>query len=301
MKTPILLPLSSVMPAEQILEAVPTGAIYACDFIVAGAQGWSERAWGYERGRIRNIDHHADTPLMRRRVSSANLALLRINEAGAATAGESVVINHTDCDSVLSAALMCGALAPLPLFGEAAIAADHTGEINAIADLLQALEKRRDYNYSLDCLRRQLCGEPLDDAAEQALAARAAKRELALRLVESGAVATSGGVARVVTAEMVDGELLPPLLPDAWLVVTFSPRADEPRRWNCKARLGLAAPADFPLVRILQTVDQGFGGRWNAGSNTRAGGSEIDPEIYIAKIIEQVESLRADAVLLTRD
>ena len=290
MQSPILLPLASVVPAEQLFEVAPTGPIYACDFIVAGAESWHERAWGYERGRIRNIDHHADTPLMRRRVSSANLALLRVAEAGTATAGESVVINHTDCDSVLSAAILCGAIAPLPEFGEAAIAADHTGEVNAIADLLQTLYTLRDYEYSLACLNRLLRGQAQDERAQNALAARAAKRELAQQLVASGAVAVAEGVAYVVTPEMVDGELLPPLLPQAQMIVSFSSRADDPARWNCKARLGNAAPADFPLIRIMKSVDAGFGGRWNAGSNTRAGGSDVEPEIYIARVIEQVKS-----------
>ncbi len=294
MKTPILLPLSSVVPADRCLEVAPTGSIYACDFIVAGAESWCERAWGYERGRIFNIDHHADTPLMRRRVSSANLALLRVAQAGAATSDETVLINHTDCDSVLSAAILCGAIEPRPEFGEAAIAADHTGEINAIADLLQTLYTLRDYDYSLECLRRLLRGAALDERAQTALAARAAKRELAQQLVSSGAVTVAEGVAYVVTPEMVDGELLPPLLPQAQMIVSFSPRADDAGRWNCKARIGNAAPQGFELSRIMKAVDAGYGGRWNAGSNTRAGGSAIAPEVFIARVIEQVKARASD-------
>lgn len=289
MKSPVLIPLAKVIRSEQLLEVAPTGSIYACDFTVEGVESWHECAWGYEQGRIRNIDHHADTPLMRRRVSSANLALLRVAEAGAATASETVVINHTDCDSVLSAAIMCGAVEPLPELGEAAIAADHTGEVNAIADLLQALDRRRDYDYSLECLKRLLRGAPLDGEAHKALDARAAKRELAARLVSSGAIAFSDGVATVVTPEMVDGELLPPLLPHAWLIVSFSPRPGEANRWNCKARIGNAAPQSLALSRVMKAVDPNYGGRWNAGSNTRGGGSAVDPETYIAKVIEQVK------------
>lgn len=289
MKSPVLIPLASVVHSEQLLEIAPTGAIYACDFTVAGVESWQERAWGYEQGRILNIDHHADTPLMRRRVSSANLALLRVAEAGAATAGESVVINHTDCDSVLSAAIMCGAVEPLPELGEAAIAADHTGEVNAIADLLQALDGRRNYDYSLECLKRLLRGAPLDAEARKALDARAAKRELAVRLVSSGAIVFAGGVAALVADETVDGELLPPLLPDAWLIVSFSPCPGEANRWNCKARIGNAAPQGFALSRLMKAVAPNYGGRWNAGSNKRGGGSAVAPETYVANVIEQVK------------
>ena len=289
MKSPVLIPLTSSVAPERLLEVAPTGAIYACDFAVVGAQHWKQRAWGYEQGRIRNIDHHADTPWMRRRISSANLALLRVAEAGTATADETVVINHTDCDSVLCAAILGGAVEPLPELGEAAIAADHTGEENAIADLLQALDERRDYGYSLQNLQRLLRDEPLGDEARRALAVRIAKRARAAELVAQGAFTVADKVAYVVMPEALDGELLPALLPGAWLIMLFSPRLNEPSRWNCKARIGNAAPPDFSLPRVMQAVDSNYGGRWNAGSNKRGGGSAANPEIYIASIIERVK------------
>ena len=86
---------------------------------------------------------------MARPVSSANLAL-DWRAASANTPTESrkaaeqavVVINHTDCDSILSSGIVSGLLDALPAYGRAALAADHTGEENAIADTLQALEPR---------------------------------------------------------------------------------------------------------------------------------------------------------------
>lgn len=51
-----------------------------------------------------------------------------VKEEGIASPADCVVINHTDCDSVLSSAIIRGILPPEKRFGDAAIAADHTGE-----------------------------------------------------------------------------------------------------------------------------------------------------------------------------
>lgn len=286
-----LLPLTNCVSAADVLSASPTGTLYACDFGVDGAEIFTPQPWGYEQGRIINIDHHADTPVMRRRVSSTNLALSRVEAHGIASTGETVVINHTDCDSVLSAALLCGDLEPTDELGVAAIAADHTGDENAIADLLQALDKRRDYGYSLDNLRRLLKGQTLDADAQTDLDKRSAQRQSAAELVASGGFVQREGVAYAVTAQPIFGELLPPLLPDARLILLFSPRPGDETKWNCKTRIGNAAPADFPMSRLIKAVDAGYGGRWNAGSNTRSGGSAVPPEIYVELVIEQVKSL----------
>ena len=45
---------------------------------------------------------------MARQVSSTNLALEHLAKGGEPVSAGAVVINHTDCDSVLSAALLCG-------------------------------------------------------------------------------------------------------------------------------------------------------------------------------------------------
>ncbi len=41
----------------------------------------------------------------------------------------------------------------------------------------------------------------------------------------------------------------------------------------------------------MQAVDSNYGGRWNAGSNKRGGGSAVDPETYISSVIERVKEL----------
>lgn len=157
-----LLPLSNEMLSSELLQQFPDGEIIACDFVVKEALAPQIQPWGLVWGRLTNIDHHANRACMQRIVSSANLALLRVKQRGAAPSSSHILINHTDCDSVLSSALVAGDIPPLPVFGEAAIAADHTGEANPIADLLQGLDAKRDYDLSLRNLHLLLRREPLE-------------------------------------------------------------------------------------------------------------------------------------------
>jgi hypothetical protein len=164
-------------------------------------------------------------------------------------------------------------LPPDEVFGEAVIAADHTGAPNAIADLLQALDPLRDFEYSLSCLR----GQSLDGRAAELLAKRHAERARAKELVESGAFHKVGQVAIAkLTAEKVAGEFLPSLLPEAAVIVSASPM--ENGRWETKVRLGAAARAGVTLYSLgVRAFEPNFRGRWNAGSTKRAGGSTVDP------------------------
>lgn len=279
------MPLNKDVAPPTVLGITDAGRLFACDFTITGAEHFEEMPWGYEQGRLINIDHHAPTPQMRRHVSSANLALLYVAQKGMAQSGETVVINHTDCDSVLSAGIMCGHLEPLPEFGAAAIAADHTGEVNAIADLLQALDAKRDYEYSLRNLRLLMEGFALDEEAQILLDKRHARRALAKDLVDNGTFTMQNGVAWALLDDSVDSEFFPALLPDAILIITFSPRPGEAAKWNAKFRLGNAAPANLEIERIIKPIDAGFGGRWNAGSNKRGGGSTIPPNEYANAVL----------------
>jgi hypothetical protein len=283
-----LLPLVNSIAASEVLGVSSKQRIYACDFAIVGAENFQEKPWGYETGRLVNIDHHAPTPRMRDRISSTNLAILHIEGRGIAKPDETVVINHTDCDSILSSAIMRGDLEPLEIFGDAAIAADHTGEENSIADLLQALDKKRDYDYSLRNLRLLLDGKELDAEAQAALKKRLTKREKAAELVRGGAFTIQNGMAWVELDEAIDGEFFPALLPETVLIVMFSPRENEPGKWDAKFRLGNAAPARFSLMDVVLPVDEGYGGRWNAGSNKRAGGSDIPPNDYVTTMTTHI-------------
>ena len=147
----------------------PVQPIAVCDVGVEDLYGGKLSDWGYEREGILNIDHHSPAPEMARFISSANLAIDYVSQRGVLGPEWAVVINHTDCDSILSSGIMRGIIPPEARFGEAAISADHTGAKNDIADMLQGLEEKRDIEYSLRNLELLLGGLPLDKDAKMAL------------------------------------------------------------------------------------------------------------------------------------
>ncbi len=282
--TPVTLIGLSPRVTLATLAALDTGAICACDVHVVGAESWTRVAGGYAHDRFLNVDHHAPVPEMARRISSANLALERVGAVGHAEG--LVVINHTDCDSILSAGIMSGRLEPRPDYGRAALAADHTGAPDAIADLLQSLNDCRDMELSYDSLARLERGQQLSREARERLESRLRARDDAARAVADGRIQMHDGLAVGRLDAALDGELLPPLLPDATLVVLFSPWPDEPGRWEVKVRLGLAAPDGTTLDAVpWGAIDPVQLGRWNARSNTRGGGTLVPPDRYLAEIL----------------
>src|SRR5690606_33348550 len=178
-----LLPLTNRVTPEDVLAVRPDGDLIACDFYVEGIEQGDEFVAGYRKGRILNVDHHAPTPRMQRRISSTNLALEWIEKDPAALAQPAVVVlNHLDCDSVLCGGILAGRLPADRIFGQAALAADHTGEENEIADLLQGIDAEqsrtgvRDIEVCFTNLRRLLEKGRLDDVAARALSTRLRQR-----------------------------------------------------------------------------------------------------------------------------
>ena len=142
MNEPILMPMRPIVRVDEVLRATDAMRVLVADCYIEGVEKWNPKPWGWETefgdGRtIVNIDHHAEDPRFFRNISSGNLAMeyLAVNGVDPSTA---VAINHTDCDSVISAALLCGRIDPAERYGDAVVvAADHTGEPNEIADLLR--------------------------------------------------------------------------------------------------------------------------------------------------------------------
>ena len=298
--TPIhLIPLMPSVPPA-LLADVPGETLFVCDSYVEGVERGDDVDAGYRLGRVINVDHHAPTARMARTISSTNLAIAHVRQHGAAGPADAVVITHTDCDSVLSSAIVAGVLPPEDRYGAAAIAADHTGATDDIADLLQALDERRDLMLSLASLAR-LEGrdpEPLDADVANALAARRRSRADARAAVAAGRVAMSGPVAFGEFDTILDGEFFPALVPEATVVVIACPMPDASGRRQMKIRLGQAAPAGFSLNDLrLREFDPVYGGRWNAASNRRGGGTTIDAARYAAEVARRVEAaLRQEAI-----
>lgn len=305
---PMILPLRNVITAHEIESACPgSRPIVVCDFYVEGAEKGIEEPCGLRLDRILNVDHHAPIPRMQRRVTSTKLA----HEYIASRAGRGaepapwVVINHTDCDSVLSSALIMGLIEPDEELVAASIAADHTGEPNAIADLLQALDEGREGDRSdeqyLESLRN-LCllraGKPLELCAQRALELRLGRRAAARRMVDDPGINPDGGLAWAILDEEIDGAFFVALLPDAELVMLAVRHPKLADHWVMKLRLGRAAREGLTLHSLgVRDWDPNFGGRWNAGSNKRGGGTLVTPVEYAARLVAAIDQLAADPPL----
>ncbi len=277
-----LLPEASHISLEEISERFGKDKkVIVCDLYLDQIESrGNEDQYGLVYENITNIDHHAPITAMERPISSATLAIKYVEQFGAQK-DAIVVVNHTDCDSTLSSSIIRGTLAAEQRFSDAAIAADHTGEPNAIADLLQALDSKRNLDFSLRNLNLLLNGQELEEEAQALLNKRLGDRDRAKAFVESGAFETLGHVAYAEATAKFDGAFLPSLLPEAWVIVLGSPLKDKegnivPEVNEIKIRLGKSAPEGMTLQSLgLKDTDIKFGGRWNAGSNKRGGGTNL--------------------------
>jgi hypothetical protein len=274
--------------------------IIACDCYVEGIEQHGKfRGWGWSHGIHENIDHHAPVDAMARLVSSANLALVRVASLGTASPNTRVLLTHTDCDSILSAGIVSGRLPPLPDYGDAALAADHTGAEHPVADLLQAIQDRRDVEYAFEMLACLDGGRPLPPDAARLLDARRRKRDDAANAVAQGRFEQLGeGIWFAEFSGETDGEFFPALLPEAQLIVVGVPHPDPARAnpWAIKVRRGLGMPDGRDLRHLeLTRYDQAYGGRWNAGSNKRGGGTGVEPRVWVEGLRERSSSRRSEA------
>ncbi|MEI8355475.1 MAG: hypothetical protein WCG31_05215 [Deltaproteobacteria bacterium] len=265
------------------------GLVYACDFYISGSEEWDSVPGGYQTGWLVSVDHHGSTERMRRQISSTTLAIEHVRRFGPATQSDTVIINHTDCDSILSSRVLSGDIEALDMFNDAAIAADHTGDANEIADLLQALDTEpfRKHEISYVNLQLTLDGKRdlYDPYIRKALDARLAKRDEACALVSHNRFVRSGHLAYAILTEKIDGELFIPFIDEALLIMTASPCPVDVNRWIIRLRLGKSAPAGMSLKNInIGSFDRKYSGRWNAGSNNRAGGTSLNPYNYAERL-----------------
>jgi len=167
-----------------------------------------------EYGTIFNIDHHFRKSEFECAISSTNLAIGYVQKYGSLRSEVTAVINHIDCDSLLSVLIMLGILQPDLQYGEAAIAADHTGDEHPLADLLQAIEGERDFLFSINNLFHYLNNESPDIRALKLLEKRAKERKLARQIVENDFRFTPcRRIAYATSTARIDGALLVALLP----------------------------------------------------------------------------------------
>jgi len=285
-----LRPATDNVSPQELEQAYLGGPIVmACDFYVGGAEKGATVPGGYRIGRIINVDHHAPTPRMSCFISSANLAIERVKELGLPQQDSILVINHTDCDSVLSCAILSGELSPTEDLGDAAVAADHTGIENPIADLLQGMQHRRNYEFSLRNIKLLLAGKQLESDAANDLNVRQKKREYALNNVAKFKFTDAVAFAEIEDAG--DSEFYTSLLPKKVVVILLAiPIKSDPSKRIIKLRLSANAPKGLSLNALnVKEFDPNYGGRWNAGANKRGGGTSVPVEVYADEVATRLE------------
>jgi len=284
-----VLPKTSKVTLKDLRSRFPDGPIVVCDCYVDQAESGQEREWGYELpGQVFNIDHHAPTEKMTRQISAGVQAAQWVKERGVPPRDWAVVVNHTDADSVISSAIMRGWLPPREEFQQAVLAADHTCEPNALAHTLQALEPAQDLRLSLTTLAALLQGQPLPERALAYLEQSQKEKSLARDAFDRGQYLEQSGVAVLFPDSKVEGDMAVPLFPQAQVVVVAYP-ADSGSRWDIKVRLGPKARPGLTLNSLkLRQFDKHFGGRWNAGSTTRSGGTDKTPQDYLEYLSGQI-------------
>ena len=298
--TPLFIPLRAYTDADDLERRCSgPGTILACDFYVTGAEHGIPEPGGFRIGRILNVDHHAPHPRMEHPITSTALAYEHLISGGDVDAEACVVIHHTDCDSILSSAMLLGNLPADPDLVSASVAADHTGEENEIADLLQALDEGRrgdrtaeEYLESLRAVEDLRAGRPLGERATHALGRRRMRRARALELRDGFDL--RDGVAFAVSDHSIDSAFFPAVVPEAAIIMVASPNVADRARWTIKLRLGESAPRGVTLHALNVTEwDPNYGGRWNAGSNGRGGGTNVAPSEYAAQLRASVSRLTA--------
>lgn len=292
---PIILITETSRPdANDLLDLIPTSEFAVCDFSLRDIERADKHKWGYQVGRLFNIDHHADDPDFERPVSSGNLAAEFVRENGIMN---QVVVNHSDCDSIISAGIVSGLLEPKPEYEAAVIAADHTGSDNDIADLLQAVQDERDIAFSFYCLQRFESGQSLPEKAQMLLDERREKRFFAQNLVECAAVFVRR-FAHIYAKESVESELVAPFVKGAWVVAVAFKQIHNSKLTELKIRLTPEAPPELTLFKLgLKDVDPAFGGRWNAGSNKRGGASLKNPDVLFEQLSRKVNEFEESWML----
>lgn len=292
-----LVPLFSKVKAEELKAMVPDSnsesTVVGLDFAVEGHEQGNEIRSEREvllgikfDNNVINIDHHIPVDEMARPISTTPLVAGYVREHGPVRDSEGkVIINHTDADSILSSLILAGKLDASDIrFSEAAIAADHTGEENSIADLLVALESKRDLQFSIFCLHQLLNGQSLPQEAQELWDKRKQQRQEVKEMVEQGLMQDMGsGVYLIESDQPLRSEFFPAVAKDAaiFVVAVALPEGG----YEYKVRAG----NELPLGKRLNEMGiPHFGGRWNAGGTKRQGAVFIPPKEYAQMVVERL-------------
>ena len=260
---------SSNTPSE-LKEAFPGKKVFICDFYIEDSEnGKIDENGVTDYCDLFIVDHHAPISYMKKHISSAVIASRYVSANGPLDDEYVIVVNHTDTDSLLSVLLMSGKIDPNSEYEQAAIAADHTGEANIISDLLQSSEDGRELKKSIELLLIMVKDPKMVKdlgIMKERLLIRSELKELVPTFT------VNNGIAFKIMDKKIDAGLLPALFPNVKAIMVASPMPD--RKWRIRVRLGkLGKNIELNKLNLPDT-----GGRWNAISTSRHGGTNTKPE-----------------------
>jgi hypothetical protein len=275
--------------SDELITAFPGRPICCCGFRIA----WGEsRSYSTPEGVIlsedlASVDNHRGLDTYpSQEITSTTIAIDYVRKHGLGC--EYVcIVNRVDADSVLSALIMSGVLKPSDEWVRASLAAEHTGEANPVADLLQSLEPDRDLDRSIDALVK--------------VTQRLKSRDRLRQYVKKGRFRRKGDVAYVVLGEgeQLDSALLPSVafedadLSSAWVFLAASPVLGKSGFWRIWLRLGRAAEIsddDYNNFKIPPTslhmfdLSGSFDVTWQAAD----GETNIEPEEFVRCLDERL-------------
>lgn len=142
------------------------------------------------------------------------------------------------------------------------------------------MSELRSVEASLRNLRFLLQGNGLEENALLLLRKRQEERTDVRQYIAQGHAEKIGQVYLLITKTKIDAGLVPAFLPDARIIVVATPCVDQ-SKWEIAVRVGLARSEELSLDTLdINSFDPAYGGRWNAGSNRRGGGTIIEPWDY---------------------
>ncbi len=264
--------------------------------------------YGYDISRdglnITVIDHHVSDPELSA-LSTGVLVLRYLHDHFTADKDTMVCITHKDCDSLLSSLMITGALPPLDIYGEAVMAADHTGQADAIADLLQAIEEgpksgeilaKERLAFSIRELGALLSGNKLSEDSQRFYDDRVSAREVWKGRLKDFVQLENGTFYYIFNEKVLSDpcpEFVSVLLPEAKLILVFHNDTSNHDFLQLRVLRGIAGEDKFRVddPNLIFPEVAGFGGRSDAGSNRRGGVSIVNPVQVAEKIDANLGSL----------
>jgi hypothetical protein len=137
----------------------------------------------------------------------------------------------------------------------------------------------------------ELKEELLETDAQKLVDRRKEERQKAVKIVESGRMKN---LEQIFYVELEPEERIDPLfflhlISEAEIFVAFRPFDGKPDKWEARIRLGYAGMEKIRLNELgINSFDSGWMGRFDAGSNRRAGeGTEKSLDEYILELNEK--------------